>query len=98
MCVWGRCAGGENDALVDVNAVRVRHYPGAVVGPDPFSLPLSRCLADPSWLASGLAEEMKRRRRVREESGGVLSEAVAIANVVCQWLSTEAENSRLVCI
>ena len=72
--------------VVDTSAARVRHYPGAIVGPDPFSLPLSQCVFDPEWLTSGVAEESRRRgRMVKGGGGGVMSEAVAIANMVHQW-------------
>lgn len=70
--------------IVDTSAARVRHYPGAIVGPDPFSLPLSHCAFDLGWLASGVAEESRRRGRM-VTGGGVMSEAVAIANMALQW-------------
>ena len=89
VCVWGRCEGVEG-VTVDVSWVRVRHYPGAIVGPDPFSLPLTNCLHDPAWLASGVGEE------VRERGGGggggvrgVMSEAVAIAEMTRQWIASQ---------
>lgn len=80
--------------IVDASAARVRHYPGAIVGPDPFSLPLSHCVSDPGWLASGVAEESRKRGRM-VRGGGVMSEAVAIANMVLQWwMSRDLTDSR----
>ena len=86
--------------LVDVGEARVCHYQGAIVGPDPFSLPLSRCLHDPDWLASGLLEEVKKRERDEGEGGG-LSEAVAIAEMVHQWMDpnhTDSEEPGYICL
>lgn len=74
--------------MVDTSAARVRHYPGAIVGPDPFSLPLSQCVFDPEWLTSGVGEECRRRGRM-VRGGGVMSEAVAIANMVHQWSASQ---------
>ena len=93
VCVWGRC-GGEG-VIVDVNTARVRHYPGAIVGPDPFALPLSNCLFDSKWLAIGLTEEVRSREK---EDGGGINEAVAIASMVQQWFASKdvkAADSRL---
>ena len=85
LCVWGKCSG--KDTVVDVSAVQVKHYPGAIVGPDPFSLPLTHCLHDTTWLTSGVVEEVERRGR--EERGGGMSEAVAIADMVRDWLESD---------
>ena len=76
--------------IVDASSARVRHYPGAIVGPDPFSLPLSNCLFDSKWLTSGLAEEVRRRG---EEEGRGLNEAVAIADMVRQWFASKDEKA-----
>ena len=73
---------------VDASEALVRHNPGAIVGPDPFSLPLNRCLFDADWLATGLAGEVRGRRR--EQAGGI-SEAVAIADMVQQWWESEGQ-------
>lgn len=81
--------------IVDASSARVRHYPGAIVGPDPFSLPLSNCLFDSKWLANGLAEEVRMRE---QEEGRGMNEAVAIADVVHQWFASKgvkAVDSRL---
>ena len=71
--------------LVDARHSRVSNYQGAIVGPDPFSLPLERCLHDPTWLTSDLLEDVRERER-GEGGGGGLSEAVAIAEMVRHWL------------
>ena len=70
--------------LVDVSQARVHHYQGAITGPDPFSLPLSHCLHDPAWLATGLSEELSRRWS-DEKRGRGLSEAVAITELLHIW-------------
>ncbi|CAI8057484.1 Putative malate dehydrogenase 1B, partial [Geodia barretti] len=94
VCVWGRCGGGEG-VLVDVGNTRVHCYQGAIVGPDPFSLPLAHCLHDPDWLASSLLGDVRKRER-EERGGGGLSEAVAIAEMVRQWMDPNNE-SRVWC-
>ena len=80
--------------LVDVGNTRVCHYQGAIVGPDPFSLLLARCLHDPDWLASGLLGDVRKREREEREErgGGGLSEAVAIAEMVRQWMDSDGES------
>ena len=82
--------------LVDVGNTRVHCYQGAIVGPDPFSLPLAHCLHDPDWLASSLLGDVRKRER-EERGGGGLSEAVAIAEMVRQWMDPNNE-SRLLAI
>ena len=85
--------------LVDVGNTRVRHYQGAIVGPDPFSLPLAHCLHDPDWLASRVLGYVRKRER-EERGGGGLSEAVAIAEMVRQWMDPNNSDgeSRLLAI
>ncbi len=38
--MWGRTCGPE--ALVDIAHTQVQHFNGSIVGPDPFSLPITR--------------------------------------------------------
>lgn len=85
VCVWGRCDYGEG-VSVDVSGVRVHHYPGAIVGPDPFSLPLTHCLHDSTWLADGIMEDVKTRAG---KIHGILSEAVAIGEMARKWITSQ---------
>ena len=90
--MWGRC-GGE-DVTIDADSAVVRHFPGAIVGPDPFSLPIQRCLFERDWLEGVLTEEVRRSGvGAGCGRGGVMSEAVAVAELVKKWW-TNTEDSR----
>lgn len=84
--IWGRTHGS---VLADLTFVRVRHFPGAVMGPDPFDLPLTRCEFDVEWLL----EEFPRSVLVRHGQlegygvdGPALAEAQGLARLGQQWM------------
>ena len=86
MVVWGRTHG---KVLADPTFIEVSHFPGAVVGPDPFSLPLTRCEFDMDWLSNQFPTLMSARHGQLEgygEEGPALAEAVGLARLAHYWI------------
>lgn len=82
LAVWGKTHGM---VLADPSPTRVAHYPGAIVGPDPFDLPLARCEFDGDWLENKFPTLMEARHNRLEgykEEGPSLAEAVGLAKLV----------------
>ena len=85
--VWGNTHG----PVTDTTFTRVRGYPGAIVGPDPFDLPLTKCEFDREWLAKVFPKLMMERYNLKgyREGGPVLAEAVGLAKLGQHWLLVE---------
>lgn len=95
VAIWGKTEG--EDVIADVSQTMVRHFQGAIVGPDPFSLPLSRCMFDREWLGVEfpwlLAARHGRKEGYRDGPGcgGVdLAEAVGLARLMTEWHQAES--------
>ena len=90
--VWGKTHGSA--VIVDSSFTKVQHYPGAVMGPDPFTLPLTRCEFNRDWLEKDLPQLMGSRHGVLEgyrEDGAALSEAVGLARLGRDWWLGETQ-------
>ncbi len=90
VAIWGRTEG--EDVIADVSHAQVQHFQGAIVGPDPFSIPLNKCVFDREWLGVEfprlLAARHGRREGYRRESwcrGVDLPEAVGLARLMADW-------------
>lgn len=85
--VWGNTHG----PVTDTTFTRVCGYPGAIVGPDPFDLPLTKCEFDREWLAKVFPKLMMERYNLKgyREGGPVLAEAVGLAKLGQHWLLVE---------
>ena len=86
LVVWGRTHGA---VCVDHSFTRVSHYLGAVVGPDLFTLPLSRCEFDLEWLNSkypALIEIRHHQLNGYRKEGPALVEAVGLARLGQSWM------------
>ena len=84
--VWGKTHG---DVLPDASFVNVSHFPGAIVGPDPFTLALRRCEFDLEWLAEEFPRLVKARHCQQEgykEGGPTLAEATGLAALGRHWI------------
>lgn len=96
VAIWGHTCGEQ--VATDLSHVRVKHFPGAVMGPDPFDLPLTRCIFETEWLESkfhGLFEArhkgMEGYRRNGHGSGAALVEAMGLVKMAKQWREREGE-------
>ena len=81
VCVWGRTCG---HVLVDASSAVVRHFQGAITGPNPFSLPIQRCEFEREWLERELQLEVERRHR-GGRGAARLSEAMGVAELMRLW-------------
>lgn len=89
VAVWGRTHG---QVLADITFTRVAHFLGAVVGPDPFTLPLLRCEFDREWLKEEFPKLVAARHSKLEgyrEEGPAMVEAIGLAKVGSDWRSGE---------
>jgi malate/lactate dehydrogenase len=85
LAIWGRTHG---TILVDHSSTRVSHYPGAIVGPDPFNLHLKECEFDSDWLENEFPQLVSARHNLLDgykEEGPCLAEAVGLAKLGCYW-------------
>ena len=93
--IWGRCYG---NVTLDTSQTRVHNFQGAITGPHPFSLPVERCVSDPRWLREELPKLVSVRHNHMEgyggETGGGVSEAVSLADMVAEWCRGREEESR----
>ncbi len=95
--VWGKTHGPA--IIADTSFTRVQHYPGAVMGPDPFNLPLTRCEFDKDWLEKTFPQLMEARHGALEgyrEEGAAVSEAVGLATFGRDWWLGETQQWRSV--
>ena len=86
--IWGHT---HLQSLVDHSFVRVKHFPrAAVVGPDPFDLPLTRCEFDKKWLVEEYQDQvLKRHRGSATAAGPAVAEAAALVQLARKWLLPE---------
>lgn len=89
VALWGHTCG---KVFADITHVRVMHYPGSVVGPDPYDLPITRCVFDTDWLEvefSKLFESRHTRMEGYQNSGSTggaaLVEAIGLVKLTKQW-------------
>lgn len=90
--IWGRTHG---QVLADHSFARVQHFPGAVVGPDPFDLPLSRCEFNKEWLKEEFPRLVALHHQLLDgyrEDGPAMAEAVALAGLATRWMLVEQGN------
>ena len=95
--IWGKTHGPAT--IADTSFTRVQHYPGAVMGPDPFNLPLTRCEFDRDWLEQEFPRLMGARHGSLEgyrEDGAAVSEAVSLASFSKDWWQGETQHWRSV--
>jgi malate/lactate dehydrogenase len=86
VAVWGHSCGEK--VATDLSYVRVKHFPGAVMGPDPFDLPLTRCIFQTEWLESKyhrLFEARHKRMEGYRRNGCALVEAMGLVKLANQW-------------
>lgn len=92
VAVWGHTCGEK--AVTDLSHVRVKHFPGAVVGPDPYDLPLTRCIFQTEWLENKYHRLFEARHKTMEgyqrsgsgsTSGAALVEAMGLVQLAKQW-------------
>ena len=92
LAVWGKTHG---TVLADPSSTRVAHYPGAIVGPDPFDLPLTRCEFDGDWLEKEFPTLVEARHNQLEgyrEEGPSVAEAVGLAKLGSAWWQGDTSN------
>lgn len=77
VAVRGRTEGG----VADLSHTRVSSYPGAITGPAPFTLPLSRCVYEPGWVEG----EFPKLLEARMGASCSLAEAVALGKLAAEW-------------
>lgn len=85
LAIWGRTHG---TVIADHTLTRVAHFQGAVVGPDPFDLPLTKCEFDREWLKNEFPKLIAARHNQLEgyrEQGPSLAEAVGLAKLGLTW-------------
>ena len=89
VALWGSTSG---KVFPDLTHVRVKHFPGAVVGPDPYDLPLTRCVFDTDWLETEFAKLFEARHKKMEgyRQNGVggaasLVEAIGLVSLAKEW-------------
>ena len=90
VAVWGHTCGEK--VATDLTYVRVKHFPGAVMGPDPFDLPLTRCIFQTEWLESKFHRLFEARHKRMEGyqmsghgNGAALVEAMGLSKLAKQW-------------
>ena len=91
VAVWGHTCGDE--VATDLTHVRVKHFPGAVVGPDPYDLPLTRCIFQTEWLENKFHQLFEARHKrmdgYRRNSGhgigAALVEAIGLVQLTQRW-------------
>ena len=100
VALWGHTCG---KVFADITHVRVMHYPGAVVGPDPYDLPLTRCVFETEWLEgefSKLFESRHTRMEGYQNSGPIggasLVEAIGLVKLTKQWREGSRDGWRCV--
>ena len=87
--IWGHTHG---QVLPDHTFTRVKHFCGAVVGPDPFDLPVSLCEFKKEWLEKEFPRLVALRHQLLEgyrEEGPVMAEAGAVADLARKWVLVE---------
>ena len=94
VAVWGHTCGEQ--VATDLSHVRVKHFPGAVMGPDPYDLPLTRCIFQTEWLESKFHHVFEARHKRMEGyrrngcgSGAALVEAMGLVKLAKQWRDGE---------
>ena len=94
VAVWGHTCGEK--VATDLSHVRVKHFPGAVMGPDPYDLPLTRCIFQTEWLESKFHQMFEARHKRMEGyrrngcgSGAALVEAMGLIKLAKQWREGE---------
>ena len=93
VAVWGHTCGEK--VVTDLSHVRVKHFPGAIVGPDPYDLPLTRCIFQTEWLESKYHQlfearhKMEGYRRSGHGSGAALVEAMGLVQLAKKWKEGE---------
>lgn len=91
VAIWGRTHG---TVLADISFTRVSKFPGAIVGPEPFNLPLTRCEFDTNWLEQEFPELLMSQHshlRGYKKEGAVLVEAVGLAQLGNCWLLGDSD-------
>lgn len=86
VAIWGMTHG---PVMVDSTFTRVSHYPGAIVGPDPFNLPLNRCEFDIKWLAQEFPKLVTIRHSQLDsykEEGPAMVESLGLAQLGHHWV------------
>ena len=86
VAVWGHSCGEK--AATDLSYVRVKHFPGAVMGPDPFDLPITRCIFQIEWLENKYHRQFEARHKKMEgyqRNGCALVEAMGLVKLANQW-------------
>ena len=94
VAVWGHSCGEK--AATDLSYVRVKHFPGAVMGPDPFDLPLTRCIFQIEWLENKYHRQFEARHKRMEgyrKNGCALVEAMGLVKLANQWRDGDEEGS-----
>ncbi len=89
--IWGRTHGS---VLVDTSCIRVAHYTGAIMGPNPFTLPLSRCEFDEEWIEKVFINLLASRHALLsgyKDEGPSLAEAVSLIKLGQGWLGRSGE-------
>lgn len=95
--IWGKTHGPAT--IADLSFTRVSHYPGAVMGPDPFNLPLRCCEFDWEWLEQEFSKLMSARHGSLtgyREDGPAISEAVGLATLAKDWWLRDTQQWRSV--
>ena len=81
VCIWGQTCG---DVLVDASSAKVQHFKGVVIGPDPFFLPIERCIFEREWLGCRL-QQLVRQRHHASIGVGAISGANALSELMRVW-------------
>ena len=83
VAIWGK----TREGVVDTSQAMVRHFEGAIMGPDPFSLPLDRCLFESDWLDKEFPSLLAARNGRGQRS---LTEAVVLGRLMEEWRSSDS--------
>ena len=87
VAIWGRTHG---PVLSDTSCTRVHRFKGAVVGPESFSLPVSRCIFEKEWLSKEFPVLLAARHGGMEgyrSNQCPLSEAIGLVTLARDWCS-----------
>ena len=87
VAIWGRTHG---TVLSDTSYTRVHRFKGAVVGPESFSLPVSRCIFEKEWLSKEFPVLLAARHGGMEgyrSNRCPLSEAIGLVTLARDWCS-----------